>query len=318
MRGTSGIAANCPVTDALTQALQHAAATAPRSWRLYSSDLRDLARSVEDADALLRSPADWRRVLTAWVDAMRARGLAPRTIARRVAAARAVHRAAVELGVVTWQAPRIRVPPAGATWATLPAPWPRLVAVGDALDDLAAAGDRQAARTAACWWLALHSGLRRGEIAGLRCPDLGSLGAAPAVTVRRKRGRVETVPVSGQAARALETWRALLGVRMGPVFGRRGRKGPCAPSVTGATVGRWIAEAAAAHGLHVRAHDLRRACLTMAARISHAPELVAQLAGHSSVATTSRYLAGDPSAVVALVEALGRERGQQVLPFELA
>lgn len=305
------------MTDALAQAIQHAAATAPRSWRLYSSDLRDLARSVEDAHALLQSPADWRRIVTAWVDAMRDRGLAPRTIARRVAAARAVHRAAVELGVVSWTAPRIRIPPAAATWATLPAPWPRLVAVGDALDDLAAAGDHHAARTAACWWLALHSGLRRGEIAALRCADLGALGQAPAVTVRRKRGRVETLPVSAQAARALEVWRALGGIRRGPVFGRRGRTGARAPAVTGATVGRWIAHSAAAHGIRVRAHDLRRACLTMAARISHAPELVAQLAGHASVATTSRYLAGDPSAMIALVAALGRERGQQVLPFEL-
>jgi integrase len=152
------------------------------------------------------------------------------------------------------------------------------------------------------WALAIHTGLRRGELLALRWHDVdwagqllhirGALDASGKRVATKTAGSVRTVPVSAEAIRALQARRAaqrlervhalhwagtdlifttlegrpLMGDNMGDAFQADLRRA----------------------GLpHVRFHDLRHTCASLLAAQGVPIEVVQRLLGHTSIKTTA-------------------------------
>ena len=305
--------------ERLARSLAHACERVSVSTaKAYQADLRAYAEAQGDAAALaLADPggqATTAEHLARWVRAQLDAGLAPATVRRHVASLGAVMEAARDLGIIVWRV-RVKVPKVPPGSGRTPAAWDACVDVGLALD-LAAQADPRAARDAAIWWLALHSALRRGEVASAkRGPDLDLHDVEPAVRVTRKGHAAPSwVPISRSARDAIAVYLAHEPGSRGALW--RAARGPGRPSggLGPASIGRIITGRAAEHGLRVRAHDLRRVALTRAMRVSHDPDLVRRLAGHRSLATTTAYLGSELGDVARLVDALDTGPGQLLLP----
>ncbi len=181
-------------------------------------------------------------------------------------------------------------------------PWTYLEA-----DEVAALlGGELPAKQAAFFAVAIYTGLRQGELCGLRWEDV----AAERVTVRysyraaTKGGRVRDVPLLRAAREALEVWRKHKpGIGSALVFpGRSGCHG------RGYDAG-WSDRYAARVGRHVRFHDLRHtfASHLMMGTWTERPwpiEAVRQVMGHASVTTTEMYAHLAPG----WVEGLAKDR----------
>lgn len=160
--------------------------------------------------------------------------------------------------------------------------------------------------------VAIYTGLRAGELWGLRVEDV-RLGKEPELNVRRsykgptKSGRARRVPLLPPAAKALEEWLHRDGVARlsGPVFfvgddlppkNRRGeiRHGLGDEHVHGYDAG-WADRWRAHLGIReeVRFHDLRHTCASHLVMGSWGRpwrlEEVQLVLGHASRATTERY-----------------------------
>jgi len=282
------------------------------AWRRYAD------HAGEGAMVALAAPdgqGQTARRVQRWVQAMRDAGCAPASIRVRVAAVQALIAAARELGAHGWSV-RPRLPARGAVGGRPLAPWHRVAAMLAHLAEHASDGERQA-RDAAVVHLAAHSALRRGEIASVRAEHLDLSDDAPAVRVTRKGGASVWQPISRATRDILATytipsWR---GRDPGPMFRTvRGSGGRPSAGVGAPTIGAIIRSTCAAHGMDLRAHDLRRCALIRAARVTHDPDLVRRLAGHRSMATTATYLDRHDGAVALAVAAVAGERGQEELP----
>lgn len=163
--------------------------------------------------------------------------------------------------------------------------------------------------------LAAWAGLRAMEIAGLHRSDVMDTAATPVLIVRGKGGKTRIVPIGERLLLALRA--AGLPAR-GYVFLRRdGAAGPNKP---------WnVSRLANVHlhdlGIDATLHALRHRYGTMLYAITQNIRLVQELMGHSSPATTARYVAfSQTSAVQAMAEldktlvppSIGR---QALLPF---
>ncbi len=303
----------------LARSLAHAGERVSNSTaKAYQADLRAYSDSQGDAAALALADPEGQAAtaehVARWIRAQVDAGLAPATVRRHVASLGAIMEAARELGIISWRV-RAKVPKVPLGAGRSPAPWHACVDVGLALD-AAAPVDPRAARDAAIWWLALHSALRRAEVASAkRGPDLDLHDIEPAVRVTRKGHAAPSwVPVSRSARDAIATYLEHEPGSRGALW--RAAPGPGRPSraLGPASIGRIITARAAEHGLQVRAHDLRRVALTRAMRVSHDPDLVRRLAGHRSLATTTAYLGSELGDVARLVDALDTGPGQLLLP----
>jgi integrase len=132
--------------------------------------------------------------------------------------------------------------------------------------------------------LAGQSGLRRAEIAAVHARDLDG----DALWVRGKGGRQRLVPVS-------DAVRIEMAGRSGWLFPSR-EGGHLSPDAVGRAVARAL-------GSGWTAHTLRHRAATRGYRASGDLLAVQRLLGHASVATTQRYVAGDDTALRALVDA---------------
>ena len=142
------------------------------------------------------------------------------------------------------------------------------------------------------------AGLRRAEAAAVLTGDVAAdVGGGQVAVTRGKGGKARLVPVAAWAAAALADWRAVRRAALddsaaGGAFllsiTRYGRVAAC--PLTGYTIGRQVGRVAAAAGVPVVPHDLRRAFVS-AAITAGAGDLsaAAHLAGHASVTTTARY-----------------------------
>ncbi len=310
---------NAPLAR-LARSLAHACERVSISTaKAYQADLRAYADSQGEAAALaLADPggqATTAEHLARWVRAQLEAGLAPATVRRHVASVGAIMEAARDLGLIHWRV-RAKIPKVPPGSGRSPAAWDACVDVGLALD-LEAPRDPRAARDAAIWWLALHSALRRGEIASARRGiDLDLHDVEPALRVTRKGHAAPSwVPISRSARDAIVTYLDHAPGSRGAMW--RAAPGPGRPSgaLGPASIGRIITARAAEHGLQIRAHDLRRVALTRAMRVSHDPDLVRRLAGHRSIATTTAYLGSELGDVARLVDALDTGPGQLLLPW---
>lgn len=154
------------------------------------------------------------------------------------------------------------------------------------------------ARDRALLALLYGAGLRRAEAAAVTVADVAAdVGGGQVAVTRGKGGKARLVPVAAWAAAALADWRAVRRAALDDSAGagafllsvtRYGRV--AARPLTGYTIGRQIGRVAAAAGVPVVPHDLRRAFVSAAITAGGGDlSAAAHLAGHSSVTTTARY-----------------------------
>ena len=157
------------------------------------------------------------------------------------------------------------------------------------------------------------AGLRRSEAAAVTIANVGAdVGGGSVAVERGKGGRSRSVPVAAWAAAALAEWRA---VRRGALdddsaggafvvtVNRYGQ--PVGRALTGHSVGRIVGRIAAAAGVPVVPHDLRRAFVSAAITAGGGDlSAAAWLAGHASVTTTARYDRRQARAAAAIAAAI--------------
>lgn len=246
-------------------------------------------RDLADAWAFLAAQglSDWLDVqphhLRLWLAKRHAEGLSPRTLARRLAAVRALLGALRRQGLVEHDpSAGLRLPRADRRLPETLEPEP----LHHLLDQ--PADDALEARDLAMLELMYGSGLRLAEVCGLQLHDLDPTDGS--ARVLGKGGKTRIVPVGKPALAAIKRW---LGLR--PAFALAGETAlfvsrlgrPIAPR----TVQARLTRLARKHGLagRVHPHMLRHACASHFLQNSGDLRAVQELLGHSSLATTQIY-----------------------------
>lgn len=164
------------------------------------------------------------------------------------------------------------------------------------------------ARYAALYVLALHTGLREGELLGLRWDDLDLDAATPTLQVRRtlsetrtghkfelpKSGKGRSIKLSRKSVEALRSHRARQAeekLRLGSLWQDNGL---VFPTTTGTTtsgtnlLGRYFRPLLKRAGLPetFRIHDLRHTCATILLMAGKHPKYVQELLGHANISIT--------------------------------
>lgn len=260
---------------------------ADRTRHAYDADLRDLAawatpRQLTPETATL---ADLRRYL----GSLSERGLAGSTIARRVAAIRALFAALREHGVIAASpAQRLGTPKRGDHL-------PRVLSEGEAgkLMDATGGAGALGLRDRALVELAYGCGLRAEELVRL---DVGDLDIdRETLRVHGKGGKVRAVPVGEPALLAAIAWLQRGRPTLVPPSARA--QGPLLVTRSGnrlATsdvrrrVARWV-DRAGLEGAGVSPHALRHSYATHLLDGGADLRAIQDLLGHASVATTQVY-----------------------------
>jgi len=252
----------------------------PRTTSAYRAQLLELAGALHAAGA-----DDWTQVRRdqirgAVADGHR-RGLAPRSLALRLAATRSFYR-----WLRQYRHPDLVNPAQGVR---APKPAKRLPAVldADAVTRLVEIpeDERLSTRDRALLELFYSSGLRLSEVAALRWIDLDL--ADGAVRVLGKGGKTRIVPVGTLAAQALCALAAEGGSEPDqPVFGN-GRGGHLSARAIQARVKHW----ASRQGIWQRVHPhlLRHSFASHLLESSGDLRAVQELLGHADIGTTQVY-----------------------------
>jgi integrase len=145
------------------------------------------------------------------------------------------------------------------------------------------------ARDAAIFAVAILTGLRRAEIAGLDVAHYDQ--AAGSLTVAGKRNKTRILPVEGAACAGHDDWLDVRGSAPGPLFVRILKGGELTSDrLTTQGIYHIMQERARAGGVaHFTPHDLRR---TFAGDLLDAGAdivTVQKLMGHADANTTARY-----------------------------
>jgi integrase/recombinase XerC len=288
----------------------------PQSAAGYRKDFDAFGRFAGDtAEAalwrLLRSgPGPANAAALAWHAEMQGRGLAPATIARRLASLRRAVRRARMVGltalVLETDAPRAEAfrdtrGPGAAGWA-------KMLRVAEVE---AEHGCLRGARNLALVRLLHDRALRRGEVTGLDYPDHFDPDR-PAVAVQGKgRDGREWLTVNPETREALVRWIERRGDWPGPLFNRADRASRGDRSrITGESINRLVANLAKRAGLGrpVRAHGMRHSAITEALDAGYDVRDVRLFSRHEKIDTVLIYddrrrdVAGD------ITRALGRAR----------
>lgn len=147
------------------------------------------------------------------------------------------------------------------------------------------------------WTVAIYTGLRKGELAGLRWQDVRLHDGAPYIRVEKsyrsttKNGRGREVPLLPPALDAIHR---LLEIRPGIRVALVWPSPSGGPFNRGAwSFGDWRKRSSKLLDRHVRIHDLRHTCASMLVQGAWGFRLslyeVAQWLGHSSIGVTQRY-----------------------------
>jgi len=288
-----------------------------RTRQAYDGDLRDFARHLgaptpQAAVGYLLGggPGPANLAALEYRIAMTTRGLAPKTIARRLAALRSVVKLARTLDRVTWclevsapqtEAYRDTSGPGSGGWRRM-LHWIRDRAVG---------GARKPVRDHAIVRLLHDLALRRGEVVGLDLADVDFEGQVPAAVWILGKGRAERerLTLAPLTAEALAVWLHLRGAAPGPLFGPLDRlhRQPC-ERLTGHSVARIVHGIARDCGLSrpVAPHALRHQSITEALdRTGGDLRRVQRFSRHKDIKTLMIYddhrrdEAGDVSRLVA-------------------
>ena len=268
-----------PVADFLTHlALERRAS--PHTVAAYRGDLRELhaflgerGTAVDDA-----GPDD----LIAFSEALSARGLAPATRRRRLAAARSLLRHRARVGAREPDARRVVPLP------RLPRRLPRALSQAD-VERLVTHPDAtpRGLRDRAALELLYGAGLRVSELVGLRPGDLDL--ERQLVRVEGKGSRQRVVPTGGEAAEAARRYLA----RGRPYLGKAQQRDAFLLNARGRRITRQgvagiVREHAAAAGADdaISPHALRHSFATHLIENGCDLRVVQELLGHASIATT--------------------------------
>jgi tyrosine recombinase XerC len=228
----------------------------------------------------------------AFVAGQRGKGLAPRTIARRLSAVRSFFRFQVKLG-------RLVSNPAG------PLPTPRLekrlprvlsIAEAERMLDFPEGNDPESVRDRAILELLYGTGLRVSELTALDFEDVHE--KERLIRVRHgKGGKERIVPFGLPALRAIEAWKRLRGELAARSRGRsEEERRALFLAARGARIGvrqirrivdRAIRDAALVRGVHP--HTLRHSFATHLLQNGADLRSIQELLGHSSLSTTQKY-----------------------------
>lgn len=280
-----------PIGDAWAQAITlligdlTRRALADRTRIAYEADLTDLARWACERDlapAAVELPA-LRRYLAALAD----RGLAAATVARRVAAIRALYACLREHGVVAQSpAARLGAPKRGAHL-------PRVLSAPDAgrLLDATGGAEPLALRDRAMFELAYGCGLRAEELVRL---DVSAVDVdREQLRVHGKGDKVRVVPIGEPALVATLSWlqrgrpRLIRDPLHGPLLvSRTGRR--LSTSDVRRRLRQWV-ERSGIEGAGVSPHALRHSFATHLLDGGADLRAIQDLLGHASVATTQVY-----------------------------
>lgn len=264
-----------------------------RSWCLECSEHTRRARRTDllhfAAHAGLQTDEPWRAVLllvqdgpvaareavVAWLETQEREGRAATTRARRCSTLRSLvaHLQSIE-PPLRWG---LRVKP--PRWDPYDnARGPTREAVEAVARELAEVGRD---RDLAILLLLYDCGLRRSEVAGIRCVDWDDLG--PSVRITRKGGRSVRRTTSRRCADAIERW-------MGSAHLVRSSNGPLFPGRSGRGLSpHRISQLTRELGLG-GAHGLRHTSATMLVEATANPYLVRAHLGHRNVATSQTYV----------------------------
>lgn len=257
---------------------------AEKTRRAYALDLRELAlwATAAGAEPATITP----RMLRRHAASLSERGLAPATVARKLASQRAFFRVLVEEGAAEQNPAELLASPRRAERL------PRVLKPGEvaALLDRIPATTPLEVRDRALFELAYASGLRAQEIVSL---DVGSLDFdAERVRVEGKGGRTRLVPVGEHARAALERWLASgrPALQDGPgeralFLSRSGRR--LSTSDVRRRLRGWARRAAVRGGVHP--HALRHSFATHLLEGGADLRSIQELLGHASISTTQVY-----------------------------
>jgi len=142
----------------------------------------------------------------------------------------------------------------------------------------------------------LGGGLRAAEVVGLEVRDVTAGEGGTVLAVRGKGGKSRPVPVRDEVAGSVFEYLAATGRRLGDrgaLFTREGDRS--GKGLTTRAVGMLVSEYAQAAGIAVNEraispHSTRHTYAVRAARAGASVETLRRLLGHSSVATTGKYL----------------------------
>lgn len=265
----------------------------PRTLRAYAADLAHFARwsgsptasaAVDALLALGAGPANGTAL--AYRNAMKADGLAPATVARRLAALRSVVKMGRTLGRVSWtleiaspkREPRRDV--RGPDQAERKKLWKALDAAGDG---------PKARRDRALVALLFDLGLRRAEALGLDLADVDLKSGSVAIVGKGKTER-ERFTLPAATRKALAAWVESRGDEPGPLFYRCDR-GASAGRLTGDGLARTLAAVGRRAGLPrpLRPHGLRHAAITAALDSGADVREVRRFSRHAKIETVIRY-----------------------------
>ena len=270
------------MTDPQAAFLRHLAVernASAHTLRSYANDLSDFQTFLTTRAAGDLRAAD-SRLVRAWLAALHGRGLAPASIARKLAAVRSWYRFLVRRGVVEVNPAReARSPRQPHKLATfLP------IDEATELVDGRAVGGTSRARDVAILELLYASGLRVSELVGL---DLDALDRTERTIRVMGKGRKERiVPYGAAAGAALETWLRQRGERGRALFTnvRGGR-------LTVRSIHTIVRRAARAAGItrRVSPHTLRHTFATHLLDGGADLRAIQELLGHSRLSTTQRY-----------------------------
>jgi integrase/recombinase XerC/integrase/recombinase XerD len=269
---------------------QQAAGASPNTIRAYGHDLLELA---DWATAGGHEPGELAyRDLRAYAAALSGRGLARASVARKLAAARALHGHFVRIGSAKQNPADLLATPKAQPRL------PRVMApdeVARLLDRIPAAGPLEV-RDRAMFELAYSCGLRAEEIVGLDHTDVDFDSETLRATGKGRRTRV--LPIGEPAQRALRRYleaarHALAAHRdeRALFISKSGRR--LSPSDVRRRLEKWIREAAVAG--RVSPHTLRHSFATHLLEGGADLRSIQELLGHSSLSTTQIYTRVEPS-----------------------
>lgn len=302
----------------LTTALEGKAATTQRA---YLSDLAAFAvwagqpSAAEAVAAFLElEPGHAHDAATHWRSELEGQGLAPRSVARKLAALRMVVRQAKRGGHVAWDldvaGPRIR----GFTRNTrAPAPEDVDTLIRDMREAGRAGGGQLAIRDLAIVLLLHDSALRCSEALSLDVRHVDIVGEMVQIHEKGAQGDDRIWwPITGRTRVAVARWLKARGRSPGPLFCSVGI-GRASSRISRKTVWRrvvWWAEQSGFDGW--RPHGLRKAAGTRLQRATGDLERVRRFLRHRDVNTTSaHYVETEQDAVrgdMAIIARPGRRR----------
>lgn len=277
-----------------------------RTRRSYEADLEDFRAFVEVrsrleafAGILNAGPAGAFRVVTKYKAHLRARGLSPATINRRLACLRSLVKFARAAGLVNWPlvVPNLKGAKSRDTRG------PGRAAVQAMIDAAKRRRDAKGVRDVAIMRLLYDLALRRGEVVSL---DVEDVDLTSGVVMVLGKGCVERAPrtLPEPTANALRAWLAIRGPEPGPLFTNFDRAGK-GGRLTGEAVYYLVNRLGARANVKVTPHGLRHAAITEALDRGGDVRAVQRYSRHKDLSTVLVYddsrrdFAGEVARVVA-------------------